>query len=244
MSGGGRQRRVSARARVLSRTGGLLLRLLARTWRVRVVGAHGMRAHRASGRPVIFAFWHRDMLPLLVAHSHEGVAVLVSEHGDGELIARVAESLGYDTVRGSSRRGAERALLGMVRVVREGRDAAFTPDGPRGPAETFAPGALIVAQRTGAPVVLISVDVSRAWRLRSWDGFRIPKPFARITIAYSEPLPVRSASPRAAANEAPVFQNLLREPGKWRTVSPSGGATVSPSGGATVAGRVGARVHG
>lgn len=197
------------RVRLLAALGALLTRALAATWRIRTVGSDDISAHRAAVGPVIFAFWHGGMLPLLWQHRGEGVAVLVSEHGDGELVARAAERLGYATVRGSSRRGAERALLGMVRAVRGGRDAAFTPDGPRGPARTFAPGALIVAQRTGAPVVLVSMAASRAWRLRSWDGFRIPKPFARVTIQYSQPLPVAGATPREAAAAAPVFERLL-----------------------------------
>lgn len=160
---------------------------------------------------MIMVLWHGELLPLLWHHRGEGVTVLISEHGDGELVARVAESLGFRTVRGSTTRGAGRALLGMTSVVQAGGDAAITPDGPRGPSQSFAPGALIVAQRTGAPVVPIRVAVRRAWRLRSWDAFMIPKPFARITVAYGTPVEVRASSPREAAGQAERFARLMEE---------------------------------
>ena len=166
---------------------------------------------RARGQPVIYTFWHGTMLPLLWQHRKEHVAILISEHGDGEIIARIAHSLGYHSVRGSSSRGGERALLGTVRALENGRDVAFTPDGPRGPLESFAPGALIVSQRTGAPLVLITVDAANAWRLKSWDRFLIPKPFSRVTIAYENPLCVEAPDARAAAAQAPLWQQRLRD---------------------------------
>jgi lysophospholipid acyltransferase (LPLAT)-like uncharacterized protein len=162
---------------------------------------------------VIFTLWHGEMLPLLWHHRHEGITVLISEHGDGEIIARVAESLGFRTVRGSTSRRADRALIGMSRVVESGIDVAFTPDGPRGPAESFAPGALIVAQHSGAPVVTVRVSAPRSWRMRSWDRFMIPKPFARVTIAYGDPVYVSAGSPREAAGEGSRFEALMRDTG-------------------------------
>lgn len=205
MSDRGAQRRKARRIAWAVRVGGLLLRVLACTWRIREVNRAASQALRDAKRPVIFTLWHGEMLPLLWHHRGEGITVLVSEHGDGEIIARVAESLGFHTVRGSTSRGADRALLGMSRVVERGGDLAFTPDGPRGPAKTFAPGALIVAQRTGAPVVTLGVDARRCWRLGSWDRFMIPKPFARITIAYGTPVCVEAASPREAAQQGERF---------------------------------------
>jgi hypothetical protein len=151
------------------------------------------------------------MLPLLYQHRDEGVSVLISEHRDGELIARIAQSLGFRTVRGSTTRGASRALIGLARELEAGRDVAITPDGPRGPARSFAPGALIAAQRADAPVILVGVAVRRAWRLRSWDRFVIPRPFTRVGIAYSDPVTLDADNPRAAAQEAPRFQMLMAE---------------------------------
>ena len=205
-----RERHRARRVRWAARLGTVVLRLLARTWRLHVINAESHERLRGS-QPVIFTFWHGKMLPLLWRHRERDTAILISEHGDGEIIARIAHSLGYRSVRGSSSRGGERALLGTVRELEEGRDVAFTPDGPRGPLESFAPGALIVAQRSGAPLVLISVDAARAWRLKSWDRFLIPKPFARVRIAYEDPLYVDAPDPRAAAEQWPMWQQRLRD---------------------------------
>lgn len=207
-------RRAAARERRIRRIVGLglpALRLLARTWRFRQENADKWRALRAAGRPLVFAFWHGRMLPLVQHHRDENVAVLVSEHSDGEIITRVIERFGFRTVRGSTYRGAARALLGAIHEVAAGRDVAFTPDGPRGPAESFAPGPLIVAQRTGAPLVLVGAGTRSAWRLRSWDRFLVPKPFATIRVVYSDPIVLDASSPREAAAAAERFGTLLRE---------------------------------
>lgn len=186
------------------------LRALARTWRVCEVGREGWRARRAAGQPTVLALWHGQMLPLLAHHRDEGVAVLVSEHRDGEIIARVVRAFGFATVRGSTSRSGARALLELAAVLRAGREVAVTPDGPRGPRHTFAPGALVAAHRAGAAVVGVAAHVDRVWRLGSWDAFEIPKPFARITVAYTAPRLVPGTTARAAAESAAVFEAELR----------------------------------
>lgn len=209
-AGDTRARRRARRQALASRLGGVLLRVLARTWRVRFVNEGPVDALRGAGRPFIYALWHGELLPLLWAHRGRDIAVLISEHGDGEIVARVALSLGYRTVRGSTSRGGGRALLRMSRAIEEDRrTVAFTPDGPRGPAHTFAPGALIVAQRTGAPVITLGAGASRAWRLASWDRFLIPKPFARVTVACGDPIVVDATTAREAADQTARFESLL-----------------------------------
>lgn len=165
----------------------IVIRLLATTWRVRRVNPAELDHKRARREPVVFAFWHGQILPLMYAHRHEGITVMISEHTDGEMIARIARHFGFPAVRGSSTRGALRALMRLVAVVRAGVDVAITPDGPRGPARSFAPGVLIAAERSGAPLVTIAAHASRAWHLRTWDRFVIPKPFATISVAYGMP---------------------------------------------------------
>jgi lysophospholipid acyltransferase (LPLAT)-like uncharacterized protein len=140
-------------------------------------------------------------LPLIWTHRNRGIAIMVSEHSDGEIIARVAHALGFRTLRGSTSRGAARALLSACRTLESGVDVAVTPDGPRGPANSVAPGVVVIAQRTGAPMVPTAASTNRAWRLRSWDQFIIPKPFARVTVAYGEPIRVAAESPRDAISE-------------------------------------------
>jgi len=205
-----RARKRMRRARWSARVAGIGVRILARTWRVREVHQRSGDIVRQHERPVIFCLWHCELLCHMWNFRNLGIVVLISEHGDGEIAARAAESMGYRTIRGSSRRGAERALLSLAREVKNGAHVAVTPDGPRGPAESFAPGALIAAQRSGAPIVLLRAVADRAWRLRSWDRFMIPKPFARLTIYVSAPVTVNASSLRAAAEQAPRFQALMR----------------------------------
>jgi lysophospholipid acyltransferase (LPLAT)-like uncharacterized protein len=190
------------------------LHMLARTWRIRVVNGDYVRDLRRAGHTFIFALWHGQLLPLLWHHRGEGVLVLISEHRDGELVARAAQSLGYGLIRGSSTRGAERALISLVRELQAGHEVAITPDGPRGPAATFASGALVAAQRSDSFILPVAASADRAWRLRSWDRFMIPKPFARVTVAYGTPAKVLAKTSRAAAEESPRFERLLNEAGE------------------------------
>lgn len=203
------ERRAERRARRIARYGSWLVRLLSATWRIRRERAEIFDGFFVRGEPAVFTIWHGQILPMLVVHKNRGVAVLISEHHDGEIIAQMAERFGFRTVRGSSSRGANRALVELARTLEDGNSVAITPDGPRGPSRSFAPGALIAAQRAHAPIVPVGMSVSRAWRLKSWDRFVVPKPFARITIAYGDPVVIASTSPREAADEAPRFQALM-----------------------------------
>ena len=162
---------------------GLLSALFATT-RVRQTGQERYLEHRRQGTPVIFVFWHSQLLPLAHYHRHEGIVGLVSEHADGEYLARVMERYGFRTVRGSSTRGGTKGLKGLIREARSGRDLALTPDGPRGPAGVFKPGALAAARATGLPVIPLAAGASGGWRLRSWDGFLVPHPFSTVCIEY------------------------------------------------------------
>jgi lysophospholipid acyltransferase (LPLAT)-like uncharacterized protein len=191
--------------------GAFAIRALAVTWRYRITNEESYRALRARSEPFIFAFWHGQMLPRLWRHRGEGVAVVVSSHRDGEIIARIAEHLGFRTIRGSTSRGAARALLGIVRELESGAEVAVTPDGPRGPAQKFATGALVAAQRVSVPIVGVAAAASRAWRLRSWDRFMIPKPFSRVNVVYTPPTSVDAPSSREAESQAPTFEALLGE---------------------------------
>ena len=165
------------------------------TTRSERLGTEHFERFRRGAKPVIFVFWHGQLLPLVHYHRHEGIVVLVSEHGDGEYIARIIERNGFGTVRGSSTRGGIRGLRQLVRAARSGRDLAITPDGPRGPRGVFKPGALAAAQMTGLPVVPLAVGSSSGWRLGSWDGFLVPKPLSTVRIGY---LPARYV-PRGAS---------------------------------------------
>jgi lysophospholipid acyltransferase (LPLAT)-like uncharacterized protein len=199
----------ASRAALLA--GRLFLLLLGRTWRVRVVNAEALAGLRGQRLAFIFALWHGHLLPLLWHHRGDGTVILISEHRDGEVVARAAKSLGYDLIRGSTTRGGGRALISMVRRLQQGDEIAITPDGPRGPAKKFAPGALVAAQRADCFILPTTVAADRAWRLKSWDRFIIPKPFAKVTVAYGTPSKVQAANSRAATEEVPRFERLMEE---------------------------------
>lgn len=198
------------RTRWTARLGAAVVWLLARTWRVRYDHEQALRDAKSDGRPVVFVIWHGQLLMHLWAHRRRQISVLISEHRDGEIIARVAEILGYRTVRGSTTRGANRALIGLVRELEADHDVAITPDGPRGPDRSFAPGALLVAQRSGRPIVAVGAHASRAWQFRSWDRFTVPKPFARVTISYRPGMFVAEASPRELAEATGPYRDALQ----------------------------------
>ncbi|MDP2956819.1 MAG: lysophospholipid acyltransferase family protein [Longimicrobiales bacterium] len=174
-----------------------LLSALFSTTRVRRTGQAHYLEHRRHGTPVIFAFWHRQLLSLAHYHRNQGIVGLVSEHADGEYLARLMERYGFGTVRGSSTRGGIKGLKGLIREARSGRDLALSPDGPRGPAGVFKPGALAAAQATGHPIIPLAAGVSAGWQLRSWDGFLVPHPFSRVCIEYGRPRAVSRELDRA-----------------------------------------------
>lgn len=209
-----RGRALDWRRRLAVAAGWLGLRLLGRTWRVQVHGREWLLA-RPDGAPrVVLLLWHGQLLPLLWAH-RQRTGVIISEHADGEVIARVVASFGFFPVRGSSSRGGARALLEAARALTGGADIAITPDGPRGPRHSFAPGALMLAHRTGAAMVPLVAHADRAWRLSSWDHFEIPKPFARVTVLYDAPLalaeePLRDAVERTSEYAAAMHASMAR----------------------------------
>jgi lysophospholipid acyltransferase (LPLAT)-like uncharacterized protein len=164
-----------------------LLLALGTTWRVRHVGGAAVRAARRDGRGVLYALTHGVLLPLAYTHRNRGVRLLISESRDGEIITRITDRLGYASVRGSSTRGGRRALVEMVRVAGEGHDLAVTPDGPRGPRGHASPGAVVIAERSGLPIVPVAVGTSRGWRASSWDRFLVPAPGARVWVVYGPP---------------------------------------------------------
>lgn len=196
---------VDLRVRIGAPLGALLLRLLASTWRMRTRGASSWRAADAQGHPTLLVLWHGQMLPLAWHMRRRGIHILVSEHRDGEIIARILHALGHHTVRGSTTRGGARALVEMVRLLKSGATVAVTPDGPRGPARQMAPGALVAAARAGSTVTPLFVTADRAWHLNSWDAFMIPKPFARVVVHFGEPERIVAANPSDAAAQADAF---------------------------------------
>jgi len=169
----------------------LVLRAIARTWRVERIGEPGQVLMK-SDRPWICTMWHGRMLTMMPIrlHCRRGLSVLVSPSDDGGLAKRALDKFGYQVVRGSlSKRGA-RAMREMHEVLEQGGQLVITPDGPRGPRHSINTGAAWLARATGAPILPCSVAMSKAWRFRSWDRMTIPKPFARVCVHYGDPVEV------------------------------------------------------
>jgi lysophospholipid acyltransferase (LPLAT)-like uncharacterized protein len=195
-------------------TAGPLLGLLARSWRIETLGEPGWRALADSGQPYILLSWHDALLPLLWQHRHRAITIVVSEASEGRYLGAYASRLGYHQAWGSSTRGGVRALLGAIRALRGGGAAAFTPDGPRGPRRAFKGGALLAAQRGLAHVVPLHAGASRSWQLGSWDRLLVPKPFARVRIAYGTPFlvaPGPEALQAAKTRALAELETVVRE---------------------------------
>ena len=167
-----------------------LISALGHTLRWRVEGADHYDAVLASGRQPIMAFWHGRILSGTLYFQRRNIVVITSENFDGEWIARIIQRFGFGTARGSSSRGGLRAMLQLVRDMEKGRPAAFTLDGPRGPARVAQPGAIWLARATGNPVVPFHMEASSKWTANSWDRTQIPKPFTTVTVAIGAPLDV------------------------------------------------------
>jgi lysophospholipid acyltransferase (LPLAT)-like uncharacterized protein len=112
---------------------------------------------------------------------------LISASRDGDLIADVTERFGFQVVRGSSSRLGASAVLELGNVLANGRDVLITPDGPRGPVYELGPGIVFLAQKTGVAVVPLNFEYSSCWRLKSWDGFILPRPFSKVRFIIGPP---------------------------------------------------------
>jgi len=185
-----------------------VLRLLGATWRIEERNAPEYDEAMRNGELVIYAFWHARLLPLVYTHRDRGIAVLVSRHRDGQLIARVIERLGSVTARGSSTRGGDTAVRELLKWARAKHILAITPDGPRGPAEEVKEGLVFLAAHLKWRIVPIGSAASRAWVLRSWDRFRIPEPFARVCVAHSAPITVTGGPGEPGAGQAEIARAI------------------------------------
>ena len=145
-------------------------------------------------KPFIMACWHGELLMIPYAYTHfkknPHVKLLISEHFDGNLIAKTLSFFKFETIRGSSTRGGAKALIQSLKELRNGYDLGITPDGPKGPRHEVADGIIVMAQKADVKVVLVEIKPSAYWQLNSWDKFVIPKPFGVINYYISEPLDI------------------------------------------------------
>jgi len=197
------------RARFIAALGAPIVAALGRTYRWRVEGYHHYESVVASGRQPIFAFWHGRILPATLFWRDRGIVVITSENFDGEWIARIIQRFGYATARGSSSRGGVRALVQLKRDMDAGKPAAFTIDGPRGPARVAQPGAVWLSGATANPILPFHMEASRAYAARSWDATAVPLPFASIAVAIGAPISVDGILPSTIEAQRAALERTL-----------------------------------
>ncbi len=165
-----------------------LIHLFGWTWRIEEAGRKEWGPRSRPKEKVLWPLWHETILASVWWHRHRDVHVMISSSRDGELITTLAHFLGYTAVRGSSTRGGREATKEMVDYLEQGKPCAITPDGPRGPRRQMKMGTVQIARLTGCSVVPFGFAAKRAWCLKSWDKFIIPKPFTRAVFVYGEPI--------------------------------------------------------
>ena len=185
------------RARWLIALGFRLLQLWARTLRYEIDDRAGVIGTQVNAN-FIGSLWHNRLLifPFVLRRfffNRQGAA-LISASRDGELLADAIKRFGFDVVRGSSSRLGASAILQLTDVLASGRDVVITPDGPRGPAYEIGPGIIFLAQKSGSAVLPINMEYSNCWRIKSWDRFFVPRPFAAVRVIIGAPHRVRSTS--------------------------------------------------
>lgn len=177
--------------RALCWLGSLYIRLVHATGRWQVIGGDAARAHWAAGRPFILCFWHGRIL--MMPHCwprDKAIHMLISQHRDGQIIARTVGHFGIKTVAGSSSRGGAQALRAMVKALKTGDCVGITPDGPRGPRMRASDGAVALARLSGAPIIPATFGAARGRVVQSWDRFLVAWPFGRGVIVWGDPIDV------------------------------------------------------
>jgi lysophospholipid acyltransferase (LPLAT)-like uncharacterized protein len=189
-----------------------LLRILYMTMRVEHRGVDVVEPFLRADKRYIQAFWHARLLPMAFCRHGPRVNVMISQHRDGELIARTVSRLGMHVTRGSTTRGGAGALREAVRRLEAGFDLAVTPDGPRGPRHRVQAGVIEAARLSGAPIVPATFSARPARFLNSWDRFLLPYPFSRGLFLYGEPMTVpRDLDPATREALRKQLEDRLRD---------------------------------
>ncbi len=162
--------------------------LLCKSLRINVEAPEKTKKILTSNQQIVIAFWHGVMLVPWYLHGGKNFGALVSKSKDGELLTKVLTKWNYKVIRGSSHKGGKEALENILNLIDENYSVAITPDGPTGPPNKMKAGAVVAAKKTGIPLILLGVHYNNAKKLNSWDSFRIPKPFSKVCVVYSEPV--------------------------------------------------------
>ena len=189
----GREIRSDRKSSALGALAGWCMKMLATTLRMEIHDPCGLGTPATGTSPVIYVLWHNRIFTVPPAWhklcgTRRKVVVMASASHDGDMVARAMAVFGMGAVRGSSSRRGVAAWVGLKRALAAGTDVCLTPDGPRGPRYVFQPGAVKLAQSSGAPLVPVHVRFSSAWHLKTWDRFAIPKPFSNVVVTFASPI--------------------------------------------------------
>ncbi|MEM9379828.1 MAG: lysophospholipid acyltransferase family protein [Planctomycetota bacterium] len=184
------------------------LRVLARTWRLRIANPERRRDVLEAPDGCISVLWHGRMATAAPVFAGVNTVILVSMSGDGELANQLLQRLGYRTLRGSTSKYGVRALKSMRDMLKGGGAVAITPDGPRGPRHRVNRGAAFLARDSSLPILPFGFAASRAIRLHSWDRFMVPLPFSRVQVVMGEPIRV---APDASDADLVACSETIRE---------------------------------
>lgn len=197
------------------------IKILGSSTRFDVRGMENYDSILVGGKLPIYAFWHNRIFLSTYFWRNKRIVVMTSKSFDGEYIARFIQRFGYGAIRGSSSRGGSRALVEMIKAMRAGLAMGFTIDGPRGPKYEAKPGPVILAKKTGNPILPFLIETKSYWQARSWDDLQIPKPFTKALLIIGEPIYVAAD---ATADEVAVkvdelqtaLDELVRQGKEWR----------------------------
>ena len=189
------------KAAAIAAFGTPVIEALGGTYRWRETGAEHFADVAREGRQPILALWHGRILAATLYFRDRGIVAMTSENFDGEWVARLMRRFGYQAARGSTSRGGGRALVQLRRDMAAGRPAAFTVDGPRGPARIAQPGAVWLASATQNPIVPFHIEAAAFWTVSSWDRHQVPKPGSDVAIAIGAPLDVPAKADDAVIEE-------------------------------------------
>lgn len=197
------------------------IKLIGMTTRFEVRGMDNLDAIEATSRQAILCFWHDRILLSTYFFRNRGILVMSSQSFDAEYTARSIQRFGFGVIKGSSTRGGSRALIEMIRAMRDGYPAGFSIDGPRGPRYETKPGPVTLAKKTGNPILPFVIEPQKFWTVKSWDKMHIPKPFTKALVIISEPIYVDANADETAAEsklaELQLSLDKLTEQGKkWR----------------------------
>jgi lysophospholipid acyltransferase (LPLAT)-like uncharacterized protein len=205
-------RQLDRRTKLLIWFVAIVIKAFLRTLRCRIVDEAGF-FQSSDPRPVVALMWHNRMLGMAAAFmryypKRKGAYILNSASRDGAYASELVQHLGVGSIRGSSSRRGAIALMDLVKKVKEGYDLCITPDGPRGPRYKLSPGVVLLSQHCQVPLMPLLFEFGSCWRLKSWDGFAIPKPFSRIDLTI---LPLIQVPPTKTPEEFEAARKRVEE---------------------------------